>query len=377
MSILDAKYNIPDKKRYSKKVTKLIKMMFNKDPTKRPTCKQMSQHLNDIISGGKGTLSSKSKKRSNSNVEQTQLHLSPKQNDVNRRKSVNAIKSTPTIEETKNDTADWNPFDDDNDPFDDDPFDNNNGGGSGDKNVFQVANELKPKDVKQQFNPNGSNNNNISNGNRNGSSKLQSINEHNNNNDNNNNNNNGNIGSDDPFFSTDFAADFFGSDSNLNNNEASSRPQSAKATSTNKKLKKRKSGSKPKPIDSEVYNEHQRQSKRKKKREKPSRSRSKSPTSSKSKSNGKSQNRPTTPKVSKSPKSQALSQKQEPPKQALAQPQPIIKSKQENSQDPALVYGDQLAQLVSMGFNDADKNIKAILRAKGNVQVAVSILISG
>lgn len=122
MSILDAKYKIPDKNRYSKKVSKLIKMMFNKDPVKRPTCKQISEHLSDILSGGKGTLSSKSKKRSNSNVEQTQLHLSPKKNDENRRKSFNT-----TPEEFKSDAIDegWDPFDDndDDDPFGGDNFD--------------------------------------------------------------------------------------------------------------------------------------------------------------------------------------------------------------------------------------------------------------
>ena len=123
MSILDAKYKIPDKNRYSKKVTKLLKMMFNKDPIKRPTCKQISEHLTDILCGGKGTLSSKSKKRSNSNVVQTQIHLSPKQNDANRRKSMNAAP-----EELKTDVIDegWDPFDDDDDddPFGGDNFDN-------------------------------------------------------------------------------------------------------------------------------------------------------------------------------------------------------------------------------------------------------------
>eukprot|EP00486_Rosalina_sp_Unknown_P012802 CAMPEP_0201597232 /NCGR_PEP_ID=MMETSP0190_2-20130828/193782_1 /ASSEMBLY_ACC=CAM_ASM_000263 /TAXON_ID=37353 /ORGANISM="Rosalina sp." /LENGTH=405 /DNA_ID=CAMNT_0048058107 /DNA_START=643 /DNA_END=1860 /DNA_ORIENTATION=- len=347
MSILDAKYKIPDKNRYSKKVSKLIKMLFNKEPTKRPTCKQISEHLSDIISGGKGTLSSKSKKRSNSQaIDETHLHLSPKKKDENRRKSFNA-----TPEEFKSDAIDegWDPFDDnEDDPFGGDNFDTS----------FQVASSLKPKDVKQQYNPNG----NASNGK--GNSINSSQNTNNNNNNNNYNSNQQNDNGNDPFFSADFAADFFGDASNNNNN---GRPSSAKASSSpNKKpMKKRKSGSKPKPIDSEVYNEHQRRQ-RKKKREKPSRSRSKSPTN-RSKKNSKSNsqnNRPTTPKVQKSPKAKPM---------GLAQAKPLPKQ----SQDPAVTYGDQLAQLVAMGFDNEEKNIKAILRAKGNVQVAVNILIAG
>ena len=132
MSILDAKYKIPDKARYSKKVSKLIKMMLHKEQTKRPTCKQISEHCVNIINGGKGTLSSKSKKqRSNSHmIEQTPLTLAPKQqNDSNRRKSWNVGGSK---DEIKIDAVDegWDPFEDEEeDPFDDpfsgDNFDNN------------------------------------------------------------------------------------------------------------------------------------------------------------------------------------------------------------------------------------------------------------
>eukprot|EP00483_Globobulimina_turgida_P000989 UN00991 len=109
MSILDAKYKIPDKTRYSKKVTKILKMCFNKDPIKRPTTKQLSDHLCDIISGGKGTLSSKYKKRSNSNVMKTQLHLAPKQNTDNRRKSLPTTKEEVKIDVVEMD-QEWDPF---------------------------------------------------------------------------------------------------------------------------------------------------------------------------------------------------------------------------------------------------------------------------
>merc|ERR1712154_703852 len=66
MSILDAKYKIPDKQRYSKKITKLLKLCFHRDPVRRPTAKQLLDHITDILAGGRGTLSTKNKKRSNS-----------------------------------------------------------------------------------------------------------------------------------------------------------------------------------------------------------------------------------------------------------------------------------------------------------------------
>jgi len=49
--------------------------------------------------------------------------------------------------------------------------------------------------------------------------------------------------------------------------------------------------------------------------------------------------------------------------------------KPKDAQNPSVLYGAELAQLISMGFDDHEKNIKAILRAKGNVQVAVNILV--
>merc|ERR1711879_183818 len=66
-------------------------------------------------------------------------------------------------------------------------------------------------------------------------------------------------------------------------------------------------------------------------------------------------------------------------------PQPYSKrghhqsnSAMSKSQDlnPLVVYGSQLAQLISMGFTEEQENLKAIIRAKGNVQVAVNLLVS-
>lgn len=338
MSILDAKYKIPDKARYSKKVSKLIKMLFHKDPNKRPDCKQLSEHLTDILSGGKGTLKSKKdKKRSNSNVDQTKTHLtlSPKSNlSLYKRNSMNAVP-----EEIKLDTPvddEWDPFDDEDDEEDSfaDPF-----GNIEDDNTFQVANSLQASDVQQQYDANN-------NGNQANNNNVQQ--------------NGGGGSADDPFFSTDFAKDFFGNDAQGTNPE---RPSSAKVA------KKRKSGSKPKPIDSGAYVEHESViKKRKKKKEKPSRSRSKSPTP---KSH---QNSLQTHKQQNYRKSQPPPQlKHALPKQA--KPEHAQPASKPASQDPSVVYGDQLAQLMSMGFNDSEKNVKAILRAKGNVQVAVNILI--
>eukprot|EP01084_Bolivina_argentea_P064262 117230_1 len=301
MSILDAKYKIPNKEKYSKKITKIFKMCFNKDPIKRPTTKQLSDHLCDIISGGKGILSSKYKKRSNSNVMKTQLHLAPKKKNMDeiRRKSLPTTKEEVKIDIIPEFDQDWDPFQDDN---------NNN-----DNNIFD-------DNFDQTFQVNG-------NGKQNGKTNALEA------------------GDNDPFFSNDFSNDFFAD--NNNNNKS------------HKIIKKRKS--KPKPIDTDVYNEHKRQNKRKKKKEKPTRSRSKSPTHKHIKI--KDKKRPLTPQ----PKPQNPMQKHE----------SIEKQKLNisNSKDPTVVYGEQLAQLISMGFNDTNKNIKAILRAKGNIQVAVSILI--
>ncbi len=126
MTILDAKYTIPHKERYSKKVTKIFKMCFNKDPIKRPTTKQLSDHLCDIIAGGKGILSSKYKKRSNSGLVKTHLHLSPKKNDEIRRKSLPTTKEEAKVEQIEFDTE-WDPFTEDsndNNVFEDN-FDGN------------------------------------------------------------------------------------------------------------------------------------------------------------------------------------------------------------------------------------------------------------
>merc|ERR1712228_1125177 len=286
MSILDAKYKIPHKDRYSKKVTKILKLCFHRDPVRRPTCKQIIDHITSIISGGKGTLSSKYKKRSNSANPQ-QLHLSPKKTeDTNRRKSLQ-----PKQSEHKMDAIDdeWDPFSDDNTNDNDDIFSDN----FSDLQIVS-ANDLKANDV---------------------SSNGQS---------------------EDPFFSNDFASDFFG-DGDKAKKQKSKVP------------KKRKSGIKPKAINSAIYTSpksEERQSRRKKKKKrKPTKSRSQSPASKNSKVKNKNKKK---------------AKPQTPP------PQP------DDMKDPNVVYGDQLAQLISMGFNDEQKNINAIARAKGNVQVAVN-----
>merc|ERR1712087_1090282 len=151
------------------------------------------------------------------------------------------------------------------------------------------------------------------------------------------------MGVSDPFFSEDFAADFFSS-----GKDDAARPKIAQAMSSHlpeKKPKKRKSGKMPKPIDDAAY----RQGRRKKKREPPQRSRSKSPTPTKS-------------------------VKRTSVKRSSPQPQAQKSMSPKNEQEPSVFYGSQLAQLISMGFNETEKNVNAIVRAKGNVQVAVSIL---
>eukprot|EP01083_Nonionella_stella_P035819 97699_1 len=298
MSILDAKYKIPIqmKDQYSKKVYKLMKLCFHKDPVKRPTTKQLAEHLSDIIAGGKGTLSGKSKKRSNSMkpTKTNELLLQPKSQNMDPRRKSGPITLPSTKEESKTDLNNddgWDPFataedDPPNDVFDDD-F----------ENVFNNVKQLKLSNSK--------------------SNVVKS--------------------NDDAFISDAFENDFFG---NGGKNKKKG------------KAKKRKSGGKPQPVDA-------RQSTRKKKKHKPQRSRSKSPKRNTNK-NKKSAPRPRTPQP-------------QPMKHPKVKGKNVLAAQQ---RDPRVAYGDQLAQLISMGFTDETKNINAIMRAKGNIQVAVSILIA-
>jgi len=45
--------------------------------------------------------------------------------------------------------------------------------------------------------------------------------------------------------------------------------------------------------------------------------------------------------------------------------------------DPAVQYANQLQQLQDMGFADADANLQALIRTRGNVNNAVERLLSG
>ena len=331
MSILDGKYKIPDKTRYSKKVSKILKLCLHKEPTRRPTCTGLAEHLRDLLAGGKGTLSSKKdKKRSNSQTvtSKTQQHLvAPKHGADQRRNSLGATK-----EETKLDIDEgWDPFDDDEEA---DAQSQAQAGGASNDSVFDddfvpsaqsFSSSISPPQHAQQ---------------RHTAPPIAN-------------------GDADPFFSADFSADFF--------SKEDARPKIAQTMSSHLpstaeragglKLKKRKSGRKPKPIDDEAYSEQRRQGRRKKKRELPTRSRSKAPTHSAAKRAV----RPTTPQPQKSKAKAKAAHAQVSPKAA---------------QEPSVFYGSQLAQLLSMGFNETEKNVNAIVRAKGNVQVAVSILIS-
>jgi len=57
MQILDAKYTIPSKHPFSKNVEKFIQLLLLRDPQKRPSAAQICNHVQDILNGGKGTLS--------------------------------------------------------------------------------------------------------------------------------------------------------------------------------------------------------------------------------------------------------------------------------------------------------------------------------
>ena len=45
--------------------------------------------------------------------------------------------------------------------------------------------------------------------------------------------------------------------------------------------------------------------------------------------------------------------------------------------DPAVQYANQLQQLQDMGFADAEANLQALIRTRGNVNNAVERLLSG
>jgi len=323
MSILDAKYKIPDKGRYSKKVSKLIKLCLHRDPTRRPTCKGIAQHLEDILGGGKGTLSSKKdKKRSNSQMVKAtdQLKLAPKQNEADSRRKSHA--EVQNSEEVKMSTVDegWDPFDVDG--GDDNIFDDNFDG--------TLSNASLQKSEGLQPGPHIAKH-----------SQSQTL------------------DPDDPFFSTDFASDFFGDSSG----SKMTKPKFTKSVSNKApELKTRKSGGKQKAIHAQEY---QRGGSRKKKRDKMSRSRSKSPPF----------------------QGNILSAPQQSGPQRPLTPQPyskkghqghgmMSKSQDMGAMDPLIIYGSQLAQLINMGFTEEQKNLKAIIRAKGNVQVAVNLLVS-
>ena len=47
-----------------------------------------------------------------------------------------------------------------------------------------------------------------------------------------------------------------------------------------------------------------------------------------------------------------------------------------NIVQPEILYRDQLSQLNSMGFNDAQANIQALIATGGNVQAAIDRLLS-
>ncbi len=47
------------------------------------------------------------------------------------------------------------------------------------------------------------------------------------------------------------------------------------------------------------------------------------------------------------------------------------------AQDPAVQYANQLQQLQDMGFSDAEANLQALIRTRGNVNNAVERLLTG
>merc|ERR1740122_175572 len=48
---------------------------------------------------------------------------------------------------------------------------------------------------------------------------------------------------------------------------------------------------------------------------------------------------------------------------------------QQQQQNAAVVYRDQLSQLNSMGFNDPERNLQALISTGGNVQAAINQLL--
>ncbi|ETO21449.1 cyclin G associated kinase-like protein, partial [Reticulomyxa filosa] len=81
MQILDAKYSIPPKHNYSKKVTKLLKLLLQREfwiANDKTLFSQICNHVQDIVNGGKGTLTrSKEIKRPQSFIVASQNAMLP------------------------------------------------------------------------------------------------------------------------------------------------------------------------------------------------------------------------------------------------------------------------------------------------------------
>lgn len=60
-----------------------------------------------------------------------------------------------------------------------------------------------------------------------------------------------------------------------------------------------------------------------------------------------------------------------------ANPNPAANMNQQQQQNAALTYANQLNQLTNMGFTDADRNLNALIATGGNVQAAIDRLLQG
>eukprot|EP00483_Globobulimina_turgida_P011841 UN11863 len=62
---------------------------------------------------------------------------------------------------------------------------------------------------------------------------------------------------------------------------------------------------------------------------------------------------------------------------AMGQQQPQQPQQPQQNVQPAILYRDQLSQLNSVGFTDADANLQALVATGGNVPAAVDRLLGG
>lgn len=154
MQILDNRYHIPPLHSFSKKIPRLIKFMLNADPIRRPNAKQIVDHINDILGGGKGTLRNSKSKRTRSVINtstasvsqmKSRLHLPCVSSSENRRHSERipvALLHNHASDDDRWSENDW-------DPFSDEVQNANNDNVSSDQQLASLAEE-KINDIEEE-----------------------------------------------------------------------------------------------------------------------------------------------------------------------------------------------------------------------------------